>query len=377
MTHGRLEALFARWQAAGLLDAEQVGRLRAHEAGLQDAPRRRWPTLIALVAGGFMLGTGVLLFVGAQWDSISPAFRFGLVLLMVGVFHAAAVVATGRFDALAVTFRALGTAAFGAGIFLTAQVFNLQSHWPGAFLLWSLGAVVAWVLVREWPQAAFLAVLVPIWLMGEWSVAAADYSGNMVMVPAAGMVLLSLTYLWAGRPGSPEPARRALTLLGSVALIPSVAVLMVSQASPAAWRGQPELPFGLVATGGAAAFLLPLLVAVLLRGAAAWPLLLFALWVMGGMAIPADMEFLGYLWCAVAALGLMAVGVRTESRLDINLGILAFGLTVLAFYSSSVMDRLGRSASLVVGGVLLLAGGWGLDRARRRLLARTPRVAAP
>ena len=377
MTHDRLEDQFARWQAAGLLEASQVERLRAYETARQGLPRLRWPVLVALAAGGLMLGAGVLLFVGAQWDSLSPGFRVGLVLFMVAAFHAVAVAATGRFDALAVTFRTLGTASCGAGIFLVAQILNLQSHWPGAYLLWSLGAAVAWVLFREWPQAAFLAVLVPIWLIGEWSIAAAEYSGNLVMVPAAGMVLLSLTYLWAGRPGSPAPVRGALTLLGAVALIPSVAVLMSAQASPAAWRGQPELPLGLAATAGAAAFLLPLLVAALLRGGAAWPLLLFALWVMAGMAIPSDMEFLGYLWCGVAALGLMAVGVRAESQLDINLGILAFGLTVIAFYSSSVMDRLGRSASLVVGGVLLLAGGWGLDRARRRLLAHAARVPGP
>jgi uncharacterized membrane protein len=372
-----LEDHFARWQAAGLLDASQVERLRAHEAGRQDAPRRRWPTLVALVAGGLMLGAGVLLFVAAQWDSLSPAFRYGLVLLMVGGFHAVAVVATGRFDALAVTFRALGTAALGAGIFLGAEIFNLQSHWPGAFLLWSLGAGLAWTAFREWPQAAFLAVLVPIWLLGEWGVAATGYSGNVVLVGAAGMVLLSLAYLWAGKPGSPEPARAVLTVLGALALIPSVSALMGSQVSPAAWHGQPELPFRLVAAGGAAAFLLPLLLGVVLRGTDAWPLALYALWVLVGLTIPSDAEFLAYLWCGMAALGLMAVGVRTENRLDINLGILAFGLTVLSFYSSSVMDRLGRSASLVVGGVLLLAGGRLLDRARRRLLARTTGTGAP
>jgi len=373
----RLENYFARWQAAGLLDAGQVERLRAYEAGRQDTPRRRWPTLVALVAGGLMLGAGVMLFVAAQWDAISPATRFGLVLFMVGGFHAVAILATGRFDALAVTFRALATAAFGAGIFLAAQIFNLQSHWPSAFLLWSLGAGLAWVLFREWTQAAFLAVLVPIWLLGEWSVAAAGYSGNVVMVGAAGMVLLSLAYLWAGRPEAPSHARGVLELLGAIALIPSVGALMASHASPAAWRGQPELPLALIAAGGAAAFLLPLLLGVALRGTDAWPLLLYAVWVLVGLTIPSDMELLAYLWCGIAALGLMAVGVRTERRLDINLGILSFGLTVLSFYSSSVMDRLGRSASLIVGGVLLLVGGRVLDRARRRLLARAARTGGP
>jgi hypothetical protein len=43
---------------------------------------------------------------------------------------------------------------------------------------------------------------------------------------------------------------------------------------------------------------------------------------------------------------------------------------VLGFYFSNVMDRLGRSASLVGLGLLLIAGGWGMERMRRRLVAR-------
>jgi hypothetical protein len=39
------------------------------------------------------------------------------------------------------------------------------------------------------------------------------------------------------------------------------------------------------------------------------------------------------------------------------------------FYFSSVMDRLGRAASLVGLGLLFLGGGWVLERARRRLVA--------
>ena len=53
----------------------------------------------------------------------------------------------------------------------------------------------------------------------------------------------------------------------------------------------------------------------------------------------------------------------------INLGVAGFALTVLVFYFSSVMDRLGRSASLVGLGLLFLVGGWALEHTRRRLVA--------
>jgi len=54
----------------------------------------------------------------------------------------------------------------------------------------------------------------------------------------------------------------------------------------------------------------------------------------------------------------------------INLGVVGFALTIAIFYFADVMDKLGRSASLIGLGVLFLFGGWGLERTRRRLVER-------
>ena len=50
------------------------------------------------------------------------------------------------------------------------------------------------------------------------------------------------------------------------------------------------------------------------------------------------------------------------------MGAAVFAGTALAFYFSQVMDKLGRSASLIGLGVLFLAGGWALEQMRRRLV---------
>jgi hypothetical protein len=62
--------------------------------------------------------------------------------------------------------------------------------------------------------------------------------------------------------------------------------------------------------------------------------------------------------------------VRESSRQRINLGMAGFALAVMGFYSSSVMNRMDRALSLILGGVLFLGGGWLLERARRRLVGR-------
>ena len=74
-------------------------------------------------------------------------------------------------------------------------------------------------------------------------------------------------------------------------------------------------------------------------------------------------------------------GVRQTSKALVNLGIVGFGLTVVWFYFSNILDKFGRSLGLIGLGVLFLAGGWALERMRRRLIAEmsplseTPEVA--
>jgi len=46
------------------------------------------------------------------------------------------------------------------------------------------------------------------------------------------------------------------------------------------------------------------------------------------------------------------------------------------FYFSNVMDKLGRSASLMGLGLLFLILAWGLERTRRQLVAKVKAVAA-
>ena len=135
-------------------------------------------TVLAIALGGLLLAAGVLLFVAAHWDTLSPAWRFTLVLTMVAVMHVAGAIASTRFSALSTTLHAVGTICLGAGIFLTGQIFNLQEHWPGGVMLWALGAWVAWAFLRDWPQAGLAAILTPAWLAGEWSEATQGMIGS-------------------------------------------------------------------------------------------------------------------------------------------------------------------------------------------------------
>ena len=367
-----------RWIAAGILDQTTAGRIRTFEQSRGSGERLRWPVLLALALGGFLLCAGILLFVAAHWEELTPGSRFALVLLMVAAFPVGGALTSEKFPALSTTFHAVGTVCLGAGIFLAAQIFNLEANWTNGILLWAFGALIGWLLLRRWPHAALLALLVPTWLVGRWFYVSEqnwEGAGNFIW---EGLLLLSLTYLSARTAERESPERQALVLLGGIALLPLAVIAVLTRGELA--RGYPQtsaatsnrfLPW-LLAIGA------PLCLAVLMRGRAAWMNVLSAGWVLG-LALVAphhsflwnDWDVMGfYVWAAVGAVGLIAWGIAERRRERINLGVAAFAMTVLFFYFSSVMDKLGRAESLVAIGVLLIFGGWGLERLRRMLVAR-------
>ena len=192
----------------------------------------------------------------------------------------------------------------------------------------------------------------------------ADWTQPLALA-AAGVFVLAVAYLGARRRDDRSWVRTALMVIGALVLSPTTITLYFSIDDR---YGAPmsALQFGL---GWTVALGAPVALAVLLRGRAAWPVAVgavgaaFAVWV----AWP---PLLAYLWCALAAVALVGWGLHESRRERVNLGVAGFAVTVLAFYFSSVADKLDRATGLIAVGVLLLLGGYLLERLRRRLVAR-------
>lgn len=359
------EAALERWQNAGLVDAETAARIREFEK--TNATPLRWPVMVALVFGGLMLGAGVLLFIAAHWDILSPAERFAVALAMVAVFHAGGAWASRSNEGLAIALHGIGTAALGAGIFLAGQIFNLAGNWPAGVMLWAAGAWIGFALRRDWLQFAFAAVLTPLWLGGEWTNAFPSETPAQLRVLLDGNVLAAITYFTAGTRGADGARRQTLMWIGGIALLPC-SIFLASEAEIWNRRGTSDTTLEWI--GYAVAFALPLALAWFLRGREAWMNLIAAAWV-GVLGMIASTPGAGvYAWCALGAAGMIAWGVQEGRDERVNMGMAGFALTLLFFYFSQVMDKLGRSASLVGLGVLFLAGGWALERMRRRWVAQ-------
>ncbi len=373
---GSVARAIDRWLADGLIDESLADRLRRHEA-TANAGRSRL-TLFLFGFGGLAVGAGILLFVAAQWPVLGPATRFGLLVSMVAGLHVAAGLVTRSSNALAATLHAVGTAALGAGIFLAGQIFNLAENWPEGLMLWASGAVVALWLLRDWPQVVWTAVLIPLWLLAEWG-RYRDFAmpqPTELVAVAVGFTMLAVAYVSAA-PGSGEAMwRRALSWLGVVVLVTVVFALPgLRHQGEQLWAGEPVQPV----FGAPQAFLwilaigLPAGVAFAARRKEAWPVLVAGVlayavtWLDDSETGP---RLVAHVIYAGASIGLVAWGLTDRHALRINLGVIGFAATVLWFYFGNLFDMLGRALGLIVVGILLLAGGWVLERTRRALVRR-------
>ena len=371
-TAEQLEQQLSRWTEAGILDAQIASRIREFEL-VRESPGMRWPVVLAIAFGSIMVAAGVLLFVAAHWDELSPIQRFLIVVVMIAGFHLAAGVFISRLRPLGLSLHAVGTVALGGGIFLAGQIFNLQEHWPGGILLWATGGVLTWLVLRDWVQATLSALLIPAWITSEWSVRAGRYSGvDRILVES--LAVLAFVYLSARRGREESYFRRALVWAGGLAILP-LCVVVASGEREFFWnRSLPQLPFSLHAVGFLIAFLLPLGAAFLLRGKGVVWNVGYAVWVYAVSWLDERVfaqSLARYALCALAAIGLVIWGLQESRRERINLGVAGFAITIMVFYFSAVMGKLGRSASLIGFGILFLVGGWYLEKLRRKLVART------
>ena len=377
-----------RWQSAGLLDAETASRIRAHEAEQkkpagQNAKSMGWQVIVALILGAILLACGVALFVSAHWDEIGPGARLAVVLAMVSVFHLGGGWARARFRGLSTALHAVGTLSTGAAIALVGQIFNIEEHWPAAVLMWAIAALAGWILLRDEAQQVLTLLLFPAWILSEFSYSASGYIGEDVYIGRF-LVVWAVLYLTFFIGSKRKVLRGILFAVAAIASFVGIVMLLQGWRS---WGDTTFLPLGLRTWGWVDFAVLPLLfsvfkfrkcvipVAVALAFSIALPwcqkvrTVYYDYGNVRGSNVINELNLAANALVATFCVFLIWWGVRQISQALVNLGVVGFAITVFWFYFSDIFDKLDRSLGLIGLGILFLAGGWALEKARRRIVS--------
>jgi uncharacterized membrane protein len=380
-----IETLLTRWQSSGVLDATIANRIRAWESEQQHPAGMRWQGIVALILGAFLLASGVVLFVSAHWDEFGPGARLTIILTMVALFHLAGAYTRASFHGLSTTLHAVGTVSTGAAIALIGQIFNIQEHWPAAILLWALAAVAGWALLQDEAQQTLTLLLIPAWLLSELAYDSQNHIGQSVYMGRF-LFAWSVLYLTLFLGSKRKAVQGIMFAAAAVAAVTGVVFMLESWTS---WgnHSSVSLPFRFWAWALVAALPLiaalfrfrksfaPVLAAIVVCAILpwcthSWPMYYTDLKGHVSSYTQSGPNLLAHTLVAAFAIFIIWWGVRQASKALVNLGIVGFGLTVVWFYFSNILDQFGRSLGLIGLGILFLAGGWALERMRRRLISQ-------
>jgi uncharacterized membrane protein len=152
------------WVDAGLIDAAQADRIvafereallsaRAAEAATVPAPPAARDRMQALfgVLGALLVGLGVLLTVITNWDSIGDLTKLGLLVGTMLIAYGGGLIADGRGAPrwAGTVAWVVGMLVFSGGLFVVADMYNVQVHEPfGPLVIALFGTGIALLTER-------------------------------------------------------------------------------------------------------------------------------------------------------------------------------------------------------------------------------------
>ena len=401
----RVRSEVSQWEADGLISGEQAAAILARydvpRAKVGSAIGNRTVSVIAIM-GAALIGLGIIAFVAANWSEISTLAKLALMVVGTPVLYLAGWLLSYRFGFVRIGTAVilLGAMAFGASIHLVAQTYHVPVNHPNLMPAWFLGVIPLAYIARSQALVGLSLVLLLVataFRGQEWVPDILDDA--MVWLTPAYLLLGALLFALGrlqSRFAYTRPFARIFDILGLLVVAAPIYILGYHTIWEE-FRWADRLSIGVVSAEywivvGFAALAAAAVVAVgvwLDRAQRARPILWEAVAVVA-MAVVAAAMWVGlavgaqWLWWVfnlillAGVLAMIAAGYRWNRAWLINLAVIIFAIALLTRYFEFGFGLLGQSVAFIVAGVILLAGGFGLELLRRRLVSRIgPEGAAP
>ena len=141
----------ADWQSEGIITADQVAAITGRYRPAAPEGARVSMCRILLWLGGVFVCIGLIWLVAANLDALSPAVRFGVVVVLwlMALAGSEALAARRASRALVGAIRLLAALAFGAVVFQAAQSLQVPAFEPVLVGVWAAGTLLHGYLTRS------------------------------------------------------------------------------------------------------------------------------------------------------------------------------------------------------------------------------------
>lgn len=349
----RLERDLDRWIADGLVPAGSRSAILgdAHE------PKRLDVAGALGLVGALLLGAAVIAFVAANWDAMSRALRFALVLLaFLAAIGGAAESARRRMLQTTNAFTALAALIFAAALGLTGQIFDILGD--PQHTLWTAGLVAGALALAGRSSAAGAVALL---LIGAGDLARMDWNSGGLGLPLPVLVATAPLAMVAGWRWRSIPLAHVAALAWLVGLM-HLALDGGQDAQARCWALA-----GVLAALAAAARFRAARGETQTRIFYGWAVLgaLLFLGVAGLEEAPDATTFLHRaLWLGASA-GAVVLGRADRHGFSTTVGVVSMLVAVLAVLLDLGLGLMAAAGLFTVFAVLALALGWSL-RSRSR-----------
>jgi uncharacterized membrane protein len=142
--------------------------------------------------GAVIVGLGIILLFAYNWQAIPRAAKLLIVFGSLAAAHATGLwlfIRRPRFRGLGEAICVLGTMLFGAGIWLVAQIYHIDEHYPNGLIVWAVGALaMAWAMPSI-AQGAIAAGLMTVWCgMESFNFDASMHAAPVMIVVFVGLL---------------------------------------------------------------------------------------------------------------------------------------------------------------------------------------------
>jgi uncharacterized membrane protein len=197
------------WRRDSIVSEQQAQRITdLYEGAGELAERGRSKGVFILMsAAATLVGLAGLLLIGYNWNDLSREIKLALVLAVIALTHAAgfSLRYKRKAGALSENVFFLGCLFYGAGIWLVAQVFHINAHYPDGVWWWAIGVLPFALCLETRLIHALLVGLLAVWAgmevlsfnhLGAWLFGRWDFLPN----GAYSLPLLALPgMVWAYR----------------------------------------------------------------------------------------------------------------------------------------------------------------------------------